>query len=72
MDPLEVSSKYSGIKQTETSKTFSAITLNEALQLNKGACNYNVYDGTELRNKQTVIEKIFQKLFMFYLGSCRG
>lgn len=44
MDPLEVSSKYSGIKQTETSKTFSAITLNE-LQLNKGACNYNVYDG---------------------------
>ena len=45
MDPLEVSSKYSGIKQTETSKTFSAITLNEALQLNKGACNYNVYEG---------------------------
>ena len=44
MDPLEVSSKYSGIKQTETRKTFSAITLNEALQLNKGACNYNVYE----------------------------
>ena len=44
MDLLEVSSKYSGIKQTETSKTFSAITLNEALQLNKGACNCDVYD----------------------------